>query len=281
MFRRFIVIGVVSLFVLIGYAPGQNYIFRTKLSGTALQAFSTAWFIDGFTVTDSIDGWVYLKALASDGTSGYILRSRISGTALQDFLPSAYITRFTTEDSSDGWVYLMAHTESDSGYILRSKLSGTAGQGYACGSGSAIKEFTVKDSIDGWVYLGVVSGIVGIEEEKETEVLSEPMLVTGFKGIAPNPCDRSQLALSYTIGTDGFSSSLPFATQPSVHVILSIYDATGRLVTTLVNESQKPGRYRLSWSASDNTGRRLSSGVYFFRFKAGKFVKVRKLILIK
>ena len=57
---------------------------------------------------------------------------------------------------------------------------------------------------------------------------------------------------------------------------LTVYDVLGWAVERLVNEKKLPGRYSLVWNAASR-----SSGVYFTRLIAGRFVETRKLILLK
>ena len=59
-------------------------------------------------------------------------------------------------------------------------------------------------------------------------------------------------------------------------VTLTIYDITGRLIETLVNEKQQPGYYSVQWDASQ-----YSSGVYIYRIQADGFSAVKKCLLIK
>ena len=59
-------------------------------------------------------------------------------------------------------------------------------------------------------------------------------------------------------------------------VTLKIYDALGREVATLVNESMDPGTYHSLWNAGS-----FASGVYYYRLSAGSFVQTRKLLLLK
>jgi hypothetical protein len=60
------------------------------------------------------------------------------------------------------------------------------------------------------------------------------------------------------------------------HVILTVYDLLGREVATLVDENKKAGRYSIPWNASW-----LSSGVYFYRLRAGEFRETKRMILLK
>ena len=59
-------------------------------------------------------------------------------------------------------------------------------------------------------------------------------------------------------------------------VILKIYDALGREVIVLVNESLAPGTYETDFDASN-----LPSGVYFYKLSSGEFTESKKMILIK
>jgi hypothetical protein len=60
------------------------------------------------------------------------------------------------------------------------------------------------------------------------------------------------------------------------NVTLKVYDILGREVATLVNQKQAPGNYSVKFNASQ-----LSSGVYFYRLKAGNLVQTKKMILMK
>ena len=57
---------------------------------------------------------------------------------------------------------------------------------------------------------------------------------------------------------------------------LKIFDVLGREITTLVNDVKTPGSYIVDFDAS-----KLASGVYFYRFESGTFMKVKRMVLIK
>ena len=59
-------------------------------------------------------------------------------------------------------------------------------------------------------------------------------------------------------------------------VRLIIYDVLGRSVMTLVNEQKEAGVYEVEFNASS-----LASGIYYYRFTAGYFVDVKKMVLLK
>jgi hypothetical protein len=60
-------------------------------------------------------------------------------------------------------------------------------------------------------------------------------------------------------------------------VRIIIYDITGKKITTLVNEKQRPGIYEVSFNGSN-----LASGVYFYRLTVnGNTIDTKKMILLK
>ncbi len=60
------------------------------------------------------------------------------------------------------------------------------------------------------------------------------------------------------------------------HVSLKVYNILGKEITTLVNEVQQPGSYRVVFN-----GGNLTSGVYYYQMKSGSFDLVKKMILIR
>ena len=64
-------------------------------------------------------------------------------------------------------------------------------------------------------------------------------------------------------------------------VILCVYDMRGAEIATLMNQELETGAYEVVWHGRDASGRRVPSGIYYFRIKAGSFSCVRKGILLK
>jgi hypothetical protein len=65
------------------------------------------------------------------------------------------------------------------------------------------------------------------------------------------------------------------------HVSLRVYDVSGAVVRTLVNDVKAAGSYSMTWNGKDDHGSSVSSGVYFYRITAGSFQDVRKMTLVK
>ncbi|HCA42642.1 MAG TPA: hypothetical protein DEP28_05235 [Bacteroidetes bacterium] len=71
-------------------------------------------------------------------------------------------------------------------------------------------------------------------------------------------------------------TQITFTLPVESKVTLKVYDVTGRLVTTLVNETRLSGLY-----TEDFNGANLSSGVYFLTIQAGDFKDTKRMMLIK
>jgi hypothetical protein len=85
---------------------------------------------------------------------------------------------------------------------------------------------------------------------------------------APNPFNP-ETTIRYSVSAAG-------------KVTIRIFNASGALVRTLVNQAQAPGSHSVRWNATDDRGRQLGSGVYFYEIQtAGGFRAARKLVLLK
>ncbi len=64
-------------------------------------------------------------------------------------------------------------------------------------------------------------------------------------------------------------------------VTLEIYDVLGQRVATLVDGMLQPGEYSAVWRGTNNEGVHVATGVYFYRLRAGDFLSVKKMLLLK
>ncbi|MBN1165221.1 MAG: T9SS type A sorting domain-containing protein [Candidatus Krumholzibacteriota bacterium] len=77
------------------------------------------------------------------------------------------------------------------------------------------------------------------------------------------------------------STTIGYSILKDAHVNLSVFNVSGQLVRTLVDENQARNSYRVVWDGKNNRGKVVSSGVYFYRIEAGDFVASKKLVLFR
>jgi hypothetical protein len=87
---------------------------------------------------------------------------------------------------------------------------------------------------------------------------------------APNPFGYSGTSISYQVGGSG-----------SCPVSLKIYNITGQLVKTLINEHKTPGRYNAAWNGRSDKDQKVSAGIYIYRLQAGEKNITKKMVLVK
>lgn len=89
----------------------------------------------------------------------------------------------------------------------------------------------------------------------------------------PNPFNPNT-TIAYSI------PSLESLHATSQHIQLKVYDVLGNEVVTLVNQDQAPGNYSVDFNVS-SVNQQMASGVYFYKLQSDRFIKTKKLILLK
>ena len=64
-------------------------------------------------------------------------------------------------------------------------------------------------------------------------------------------------------------------------VKIVIYNSLGQKVRTLVNAGFDPGHHIVNWDGRNDAGQLVPTGVYFYRMKAGKYIALKKMLLMK
>jgi hypothetical protein len=72
------------------------------------------------------------------------------------------------------------------------------------------------------------------------------------------------------------STNISFALSEPQNVVLNVYDLLGREVGTLIDERMPAGAHTTVFDASA-----LSSGIYFYRLRAGDLDETKSMILLK
>ncbi|HKJ81522.1 MAG TPA: T9SS type A sorting domain-containing protein, partial [Ignavibacteriaceae bacterium] len=104
----------------------------------------------------------------------------------------------------------------------------------------------------------IINSITSVKEDIKSGKINSFSLEQNF----PNPFNPS--------------TTIRYSVKQSSNVNITILNAIGQVVTTLLNEEKSPGEYQVNFNASS-----LPSGVYFYRIKAGEYTSVKKMVLMK
>jgi hypothetical protein len=77
------------------------------------------------------------------------------------------------------------------------------------------------------------------------------------------------------------STTLRFTRAIAGHVRLSIHDAAGRRVRTLIDDSRHAGEHRITWDGRDSRGRNVATGIYMARLEAEGKVTARRMMRLR
>lgn len=77
------------------------------------------------------------------------------------------------------------------------------------------------------------------------------------------------------------TTTIRYELAARVPVTLAVYDVRGRLIRRLVNATRGAGVYNAVWDGTNETGERVSSGVYFYKLTTPSFTQTRKMVILK
>lgn len=117
----------------------------------------------------------------------------------------------------------------------------------------------------------------------------EEVLLEAIRGYSTSidtdnsPPGLTQHELSVTCYPNPFnpSTTIYYNLPEHSHIIITIYDVTGREVATLKDQEQSAGHYEARWYGVDERGNRVSTGMYFCRLQTGGFSKTIKMVYLK
>jgi hypothetical protein len=92
----------------------------------------------------------------------------------------------------------------------------------------------------------------------------------GLSQSYPNPFNPTAV-IEFTIGSE----------HPSSHITLRVYNITGQLVKTIVDEEKTPGTYTVTWDGRNNSNEEVASGIYFYELKSKNLRETKRMVLIK
>jgi len=102
-----------------------------------------------------------------------------------------------------------------------------------------------------------------LSDSDEVSYITQNQLYSNF----PNPFNPTT-TISFDIANDG-------------NVLIDVYNIKGQKVKTLTNDIYKVGKYYVVWNGDDYTGRKVGSGVYFYKLTVSGYSSIHKMLLMK
>jgi flagellar hook assembly protein FlgD len=78
------------------------------------------------------------------------------------------------------------------------------------------------------------------------------------------------------------ATTISYEVPQSAHIQLTVYNLLGQEVVRLVDQTQQPGRYQITWNALNAQGASVASGVYLYRLTSSTgYSDSRRMTLLK
>jgi len=92
----------------------------------------------------------------------------------------------------------------------------------------------------------------------------------------PNP-----FAAAAKTSAGNLQTTIRYQLNKRTPVVIEIRNLLGQKIRTLANELQSTGQHTAIWNGLDETGRAVTSGIYFYTLKTEEFIATRKLVLMR
>ena len=214
-------------------------------------------------------GWIsaYIELPEVDGSLQDIDPASIElvgplGTALPFVDPRSGVSRATRQAGSErdrGEVRVVRFEKESVGQIVEGPVSILTIRGRLLASssfGQAAFEGSDELRVKGSKGKGQLAKPVG-----------EPAAPFVLHQNSPNPFNPTT-AIRYSLSEPG-------------PVSLTVFNALGQAVRGLIDDYRNPGSHRVEWDGRDSYGRRVASGLYFYRLRVGQHQETRRMLLLE
>ncbi|MCI0496044.1 FG-GAP-like repeat-containing protein [candidate division KSB1 bacterium] len=147
----------------------------------------------------------------------------------------------------------------------------------AVGDRTSWLDFALTGSVEGKTFQGydsirVFNWHCPVSLEKSDEYLDESEPI-------PFPQDF-ELGQNYP-NPFNLETYIDYQLPEESHTTIKIYNLRGQEIKTLEDEQKHAGYHSVRWDGRDNNGNLVVSGAYFYQIKAGEFVAIKKLVVLK
>lgn len=77
------------------------------------------------------------------------------------------------------------------------------------------------------------------------------------------------------------TTTIKYSIGKASEVKMTVFDILGKKVKTLVNETQAPGTYQVTWDGTNALDQKVGTGIYFYKLETKDNSQINKMLLIK
>jgi hypothetical protein len=164
----------------------------------------------------------------------------------------------------------------------------TAGSGNAMEGSFDSPEEVISDSIDGSLLKPQGTDTVWVRGKDASDNWgnASPLYVslggTGIEGEGnPGQLPRVYALLQNAPNPFGEATTIRYQLPKPGKVALKVFNILGQEVATLAQGDRPAGYFAVRWNGRDHRGQSVAPGIYFYKFEAGDFAQVRRLMRLR
>lgn len=183
-------------------------------------------------------------------------------------------------------------TESDLDYgghthnqVMRDMIPDAEGESFTISNGQTL-HFNRSFTVDGLLQDENCEIVVFVQSHTTREVLQSAK--DSLTTLDPSGVEEDIEALpgSFFLAQNypnpfNASTIIAFNLPKPAPVVLEIYNLPGQLVRTVVGGGREAGSNQIAWDGLDEGGEEVSSGIYFYRLRAGTWSQTKRLSLLR
>ena len=264
--------------------------FETQMHSIYFIDNNTGYAAGGVGIMKTTNGgssWSVQQTLSSFSLADIFFKNSSNGFVVGQYLGVPhYSVIFKTTNGGNNWNEISLGTnEALDGIYFTNELNGWAvGNDYSSGNNSALI-YRTTDGGDNWVKQNIptfnnLESVFFINDAKGWAVGGLGSIIT-YDSPTPVELSNPTVPVDYMLAQNypnpfNPTTTIEYSIPQSGNVKLQVYNSIGEEVATLVNNYKEAGTYQVDFNSKN-----LTSGIYFYKLEAGKFIQTKKMILLK
>ncbi|MFC1552379.1 T9SS type A sorting domain-containing protein [Candidatus Latescibacterota bacterium] len=116
---------------------------------------------------------------------------------------------------------------------------------------------------------------------------SAPGILFGINNATSTSSTKEQFPIVFNLSQNypnpfNFETSISYKVPELSNILITIYNILGQKIKTLIDEEKHPGSYSVKWNGTDDSGQKVTSGIYIYIMETDKdFIKLHKMMFLK
>jgi hypothetical protein len=205
----------------------------------------------------------------------------LNATVYEESVVLHWFPAFDTETPSPGLTYNLRLGTTPGGVDIVSPMADAAGcrRIVAKGSVNLVTTWTIKNLPEGTYYWSVQA----VDNAYAGSLFA---LEDSFSNVLTDAGQHSSIPRQYILYQNypnpfNPNTTIEYDLPRNSIVQLMIYNVLGEKIVTLVDARQPAGHYKVGWNGTNQTGKHVASGVYYYRLHTENFVQIKKMLFVK